>query len=164
MINAILTDNSDKRADALIMPILYSIDQSIELYLKSIIRLLEELSIGTVSNYASHDIAELEKIMVGKIRKKEIKTKGLEKQLKPVSDFIDELYVKIKSKNEKGKDVIKIDFARYPIDTNGNPHFYVEASENVVIDIENLNGRFEAICDCLEALYMMYESERENHN
>lgn len=164
MMNAILTDNSDKRADALIMPILYSIDQSIELYLKAIIRLVEELSNGTVSNYKSHDIAELKKIMVGKIKGKEVKTTGLEKHLKPVSDFIDELYVKIKDKDAKGKDVIKIDFARYPIDTDGNPHFYVEDFENVVIDIDNLNGRFAEIYDSLEALYMMYESERENRN
>lgn len=164
MINTILTDNSDKKADALIMPILYSIDQSIELYLKAIIRLLEELSNGKVSNYTSHDIAELKKQMVGKIRDKEAKSKGLEKHLKPISDFIDELYAKIKGKNAKGKDVIKIDFARYPFDTDGNPHFYIEDMGNVVIDIENLNGRFEEICDCLDALYMMYESEKENRN
>ena len=43
LIDCILVDNRDKKADALIMPIMYSIDQSIELFLKAIIREIEEL-------------------------------------------------------------------------------------------------------------------------
>lgn len=162
MINAVLLDNRDKKADALIMPILYSIDQSIELYIKAIIRLLEELSGGPISNYKHHDIAMLKNTLVGKIREKQTTTKGLEKHLKPVSDFIDELYSKIKCTGENGKDVIKIDFARYPFDTEGNPHFYIEEPENVVIDVENLSSKFEEIRNCLESLYLTYEAEKEN--
>lgn len=164
MINAILSDNKDKKADALIMPILYSIDQSIELYIKAIIRLLEELSGGSISKYKHHDIAMLKDSLVGKIKEKQTTTKGLEKHLKPVSDFIDELYSKIKCKDGNGKDVIKIDFARYPFDIEGNPHFYIEEPGNVVIDIENLSSKFEEIRNCLESLYLMYESEKENLN
>lgn len=161
MINSVLTNNRDKRADALIMPILYCIDQSIELYMKTIIRLLEEDAGGMVSNYTSHDIADLKNQMISRIKKKEIKTAGLEKHLKPVSDFIDELYVKIRSQDEKGRKVINIDFARYPFDTNGNPHFYVEEKENVVIDIENLGKRLVEIRDSLEALCLMYEQQKD---
>ena len=81
--------------------------------------------------------------------------------MKPVSDFIDELYVKIRSQDEKGRKVINIDFARYPFDTNGNPHFYVEEKENVVIDIENLGKRLVEIRDSLEALCLMYEQQKD---
>ncbi len=160
MINAVLDNNKDKKADALIMPIMYSIDQSIELYIKTVIRLLEELSGGTISNYTSHDIADLKNQMVSKIKKKEIKTKGLEKHLKPITEFIDELYGKIKSKNKNGKTVINIDFARYPFNTEGDSHFYIEDPENVVIDIDNLGNRFTEIRDSLESLCLKYEAEK----
>jgi len=158
MIDAIITDNKDKKADGLIMPILYSIDQSIELFIKAIIRLLEEQHGGTVSNYAHHNIEELKNQMVAKIRKIASKTVGLEKHLKPVTDFINELYTKIKVKNSKGQDVVNIDFARYPFDNDGNPHFYVDAPNNVVIDVENLRKIFTDIRVSLESLYFMYES------
>ena len=38
LINSILIDNRDKKADALIMPVLYCIDQSIEVYIKAVLR------------------------------------------------------------------------------------------------------------------------------
>lgn len=162
LINCILVDNRDKKADALIMPIMYSIDQSIELFLKAIIREIEELEATIISNYKTHDIEDLLKIMVAHIKKKEVKTKGLEKHLKPVTSFISELYKQIKSNDENGHTSLNIDFARYPISPEGNPHFYVESTENVVIDVENLKSRFNEIRNSLESLYYMYEAEREN--
>lgn len=162
LINCIIADNQDKKADALIMPIMYSIDQSIELYLKAIIREIEELEETTISNYKTHDIDGLLKTMVAHIKKKEVKIKGLEKHLKPVTSFISELYKQIKSTDEKGHTSLNIDFARYPISPDGNPHFYIESTENVVIDVENLKNRFDEIRNSLECLYYMYEVEREN--
>ncbi|MQN00518.1 MAG: hypothetical protein FRC54_00725 [bacterium LCO1.1] len=162
LINAVLKDNSDKKADSLIMPILYSIDQSIELFLKTIIRLIDEQSGDGISNYKSHDIAELKQQMVAKIKKVEKKTAGLEKHLKPVTEFIDELYVKIKQKDDNGRDRVNIDFARYPFTADGAAHFYVEEKDNVVIDVENLGERFICIRDSLEALCLMYEVKKEN--
>lgn len=159
MINAILSDNTDKKADALIMPILCCINQSIELYIKTVIRLVEEQIDGAVSNYTTHNNSELKNIMIAKIRKKELKTSGLQKHLKPVSDFIDELNDKIKSYDDKGK--VNMDFARYPFDTDGNSYFYVKENDNVVIDVENLSNRFSAIRDSLESLCFMYEENRE---
>lgn len=158
LINSILENNSDQKADALIMPILYSIDQSIELYIKAIMRLIDEQAGGVISNYTSHDIEDLKSQMVAKIKKAETKTAGLEKHLKPVTEFIDELYMKIKVKDDRGRNVVNIDFARYPFSANGTAHFYVEEKENVVIDIENLRHRFISIRDSLEALYSMYEA------
>ncbi len=161
LINDILEDNRDKKADALIMPILYCIDQSIEVYLKAIIRRIEMITGDVLSNFKSHDIKELYKALNGYIKKKEVKTAGLQKQLLPLSAFIDELYSKIQSSDETGKESLGIDFARYPIKVDGTPHFYITAEENVVIDVENLGERFVEIQDCLEALYLMYDAEAE---
>lgn len=158
LIKCILYDNLDKKADALIMPILYSIDQSIELYMKSVIRELEE-SMGTVSNYKIHDIDNLKSIMMACIKKRLNKTKGLEKHLQPVTSFIDELYQKIKVTDSEGQTCTNIDFARYPITAEGIPHFYVEASDNIVIDVENLGMRFSEIRNSLESLYLMFAPE-----
>ena len=97
LIDVILDDNKDKKADSLIMPIFYSIDQSIELYIKAIIRRIEEQLGEDISIYKEHDIKKLQSQMKGKIKKVEKKTAGLEKHLKSVSDYIDELYLKIKS-------------------------------------------------------------------
>ena len=152
-----LNSTNLKKADSLIMPIFYSIDQSIELYIKAIIRRIEEQLGEDISIYKEHDIKKLQSQMKGKIKKVENKSARLEKHLKFVSDYIDELYLKIKSSNEKGKDIVKIDFARYPFYVDGAPHFYVEEKENVVVDIENLRKRFNDIRLSLESLYHMYE-------
>ena len=159
LINDILKGNRDKKADALIMPIMYCIDQSIEVYLKAIIRKIEVVTDDVPSNFKSHDIKELYKVLNSYIKKKEVKTAGLQKHLLPLSTFIDELYSKIQTSTETGKGSLGIDFARYPIKVDGTPHFYITAEENVVIDVENLGERFVEIRDCLEALYLMYDAE-----
>lgn len=159
LINTILQDNVDKKADSLIMPILYSIDQAIELYLKAIIRLIEEQSAEQILNYRTHDILKLKNQMVEKMEKVEVGIDELDKHMKPVTDFINELYIKIKGKSKNGKDVVNIDFARYPFKTNGESHFYVSTPENVVIDVENLKKRFIDIRDALEALYLFYDNK-----
>ena len=71
------------------------------------------------------------------------------------------MYSKIKIINEKNRTVINIDFARYPTDTKGNPHFYIASNDNVVVDIENLRHRFNEVMNCLEAIYLKYSFERE---
>lgn len=164
MMDTILEDNRDKKADSIIMPILYSIDQSIEVYMKSIIRLIEELNGEQICKYTSHDIAELKNIMVSKIKKREIRTNGLIKCLTPVTEYIDELYARIRTKDEKGRTIVNIDFARYPMDVEGKPHFYVAASDNVVINVEKLKEKFIEIQDSLSGIYIIYEVEKENKN
>ncbi|MGN9235494.1 hypothetical protein ACTM8Z_09435 [Atopobiaceae bacterium HCP3S3_D6] len=85
----------------------------------------------------------------------------MQKHLLPLSTFIDELYSKIQTTGENGKDSLGIDFARYPIKADGTPHFYITADENIVIDIENLGRRFIEIRSCLESLYLMYDAEED---
>lgn len=162
MINAILADNCDKKADAIIMPILYCIDQSIELYLKAIIRRIQMITGNLPSKLITHDIKELKKILESYIKKKDGKTAGLQKHLKPLSEFISELYLRIQKSDKSSKGSLEIDFARYPIKVDGTPHFYITAEEYVVIDVENLGKRFVKIRDSLESLYLMYNAEEEH--
>ncbi len=80
----------------------------------------------------------------------------------PVTDYIDALYAKIKTTDDKGRPVINIDFARYPFSVDGESHFYISDPENVVVDIEKLAEWFQQIRDSLDGLYYMYSDEWEN--
>ena len=51
LMQSVLRDNRLKQADSLIFPIMYSVDQSIELYLKAIIYDIECLTTGQPQNY-----------------------------------------------------------------------------------------------------------------
>lgn len=159
LIEDILKDNKAKNADVLIFPIMYSMDQMIELYLKAIIYEVEELSEGKANSYKTHDIKRLFDTMTSKIKKKEIKTTGLEKHLADVESYIDELYSYIKGVDANGKPKLSIDFARYPFDTDLSPHFYVATMENVVVDLEILLESLESMHESLDSLYCMYEEE-----
>lgn len=160
LMRSVLRDNRLKQADSLIFPIMYSIDQSIELYLKATLYNVEYLSTGKPNNYTTHDIESLFHTMISQIKKKEVKTAGLQAKVSVLQEYIDELYSYIKSQDGK----VNLDFARYPFNTKGNPHFYVCTSKNIVIDIDNLFTRYSDIMDCLDGLYCMYATEVETLN
>lgn len=155
MLETLLQDNSCHQADSLIFPILYSIDQSIELCFKAILNELDLLEEKKPNNYTNHDIRLLYNTMVSQIKRKETKNKGLQSVLKDISEYINELYEHI------GGEKPKLDFARYPFDTDRNPHFYVCSMEHVVVDLENLLLRFNRMMDALEGIYLMYRHEIE---
>ena len=117
-----LSNNSDYRADALIFPIMFGINQYIELSAKSIIRKFEIIDDVEIKKKTTHDILSLLSQLKDIIKNhRNGDDDGLDKHLEPVQSYIDELYPLIKS--EKGKP--HIDYARYPMDTDGNPFFYV---------------------------------------
>lgn len=157
MMTAILADNRLKQADVLIFPIMYSVDQSIELYLKAVIYNLEQLEHGVSNNYKTHDIQSLFNTMISLIKKQKQKTKGLQAHVAPLKEYIDELYSHIA--DSRGN--MRMDFARYPFDVDRNPHFYVCTTENIVVDVENLLNRYSEIMDCLDGLYCMYDIKSE---
>lgn len=160
LMDIILKDNTDKKADILIFPLMYAINQSIELYLKAILRQIEEIQNQTISIYKTHNINELYQQMVSACKKKESRTKGLEKHLKELKLYIDELFSKIAVANDQHP---QMDFARYPIDIDGNEQFYIVLDNNVVIDVENLQNRFKEINESLSSLYSLYQEEAEAH-
>lgn len=160
LMKAVLENNIDKKADSLIMPIFYCIDQSIEVYLKAIIQLRNYALNIQKKIYKKHDIRTLFEKMRNKLDSKE-STDDFEKCFKALSSYIEELYKYIKpTENSK----LNMDFARYPVDIEGNPHFYIESSDNVVVNVEELYRRFTAIVSSLEGIYSMYREEMEHNN
>lgn len=158
LMDEILKDNFDKKADVLIFPIFYDVDQSIEMYIKAIINVLNVLSGDQAENFKIHDIKELYNQMKSRIKKYETNTSGLEKYLKPLKTYIDELYEKIDYKEENLKSTVHIDFARYPVTTEGTQHFYIRNNDNEVVDIDNLKQRYIEVIECLEGLYDKYSN------
>ena len=160
LINAALVDNHDKKADSIILPILYCIDQSFEVIIKATLYYLEVLNGQQPSKYNHHDIKALRKTMEGQIKKLEGRTAGLQDCLEPVDGYINELYSKIMP---DGSNKPAMDFARYPIDSDGKPHFYVAQLDNVVIDMENLRTWYEDAYERLDGLFVKYQVFLENN-
>ncbi len=160
LMNTVLADNSDKKADGIIMPILYCIDQSIELYLKAIIRKIDMIGEDEPKR-VTHDIRKLLNQLISLINIKETNTEELNDALDPLKCYIDELYSKIQIVGKDGHTKPGIDFARYPISTEGISHFYINSDDNIVIDVENLGMRFDEIRETLDGLYLLYDSEME---
>lgn len=162
LMDKILEDNRDKKGDVLIFPILYDIDQAIEVYIKATINVLNELLGNQPENMTSHDIKQLLSQMKSRVKKVENSTEGLQNHLKPLSSYIEELYGRIDYAEEGMRNTVHIDFARYPVTTIGTQHFYVKNLENEVVDIENLRERFTEAMDCLKDLYFMYSDMLDN--
>lgn len=156
LMDKVIENNRDKKADILIFPIFYAIDQSIEVYMKATINVLNALLDNPKEIMTSHDIRQLYNQMKGRIEKFEDSTKGLNKYLKPLNTYIEDLYQKIDYKEKDLKQKVHMDFARYPVTTAGSPQFYVENYENEVVDIVNLKRKFSEVFDCLSGLYDKY--------
>ena len=157
LIDKCLNDNKGHVADALIFPILYSVDQCIEVMIKAILCCLDILegSKGVVSK--THDVFQLLSQLKAAIKKHTKITKGLDNHLKPVQTYLDELNLYIGGTTGQPH----MDFARYPIDTDGNPYFYVVSRRNITVDLDVLKEKLQEIIDSLDAIYYMYSVERE---
>lgn len=90
----------------------------------------------------------------------EVSTDGLDDVLENLESFIDELYSYIVNESRPSQ----IEYARYPVDLRNNPFFYIVATENIVVDIENLLTRYDQIMNILEGIYLKYENEVEENN
>lgn len=157
LIQQCLLDNSDKKADSWIFPIMFNIIHGIEVYLKAIIA-----AISVVLNKkrgmadGGHDLKILcatakNLIIEYKIRDKNKTTEQMFQGLKVVEKFIDNIY-------EKTDDMT---FARYPLAKNGQGHFYIETFENEVIDLEILAEQVIYVYKMLEFIYDMLELDLE---
>lgn len=164
MIDICLEDNSDKKADSWIFPILFNIVHGIELYLKSINLDMNVILEQDVKIEGGHRIKQL--CDVAQKRLMEIKQKveidGVQEMitaLKVVKNFVEIIY-------EKTDDMA---FARYPITKDKQAMFYVATRENVVIDLEKLREQLRYVCcmlnfisDCL-GRYHEYLSEMKSY-
>ena len=155
LIQSCLKDNSDRKADVLIYPIFFAMNQGIELYEKSICWSLNIL-LGHKKFYPqNHNIRDIWYIDKEKIKKygfNEHEGRG-EKEFYSMSEvlekYLNDLYKKIALDDSISNAFYNIDFCRYPLNKKNNMHFYVKESGNVVVDLEVYLYVIKDISECL---------------
>lgn len=152
-----INDNGDKKADSWIFPIMFNIVHGIEIYLKAINVILNiVLNEQNQAIQGSHDIKQLCQTSKSLILKYKNKNKNeitdqMWTAIKVIENFIENIY-------EKTDDMT---FARYPMDKNKNGHFYIQALDNSVIDMELLEKQMVIVYRMLEFIYRIPEFEQE---
>ena len=153
-----LNNNSDKKADAIIFPMIFSVNHAIELYEKSICWSLNILLGYKASFKDNHDIRGIWFTTKQKIKEfgfgighEEIEFNNM---IKKLESYLDELSKAIKN-DDINNAYHNIDFSRYPINNHNEEHFYLKTCKNVV-DLENFIVIFRDINECLSRLAGYY--------
>lgn len=165
--DSILADNSGKRADALVYPMVFDIDQSIELYLKAIQWMLNKLLRKNDRFQSGHNLIGLYATMVkllNDFENENPQSKGNRKDfnsmMKGVKSYIDELKEVVPESDWK-----TMDFPRYPLMSDKETeHFYIADKDNVTIDVEYFRNRIEDMHDALDSLTCHFSYLIENRN
>lgn len=149
LIEECLDDNSDKKADSWIFPILFNIIHGTELYLKAINSVLSAI-LGKKRGITEggHDLRGLcgtarNLVIEYKNSNKNITTEQMFTAIKVVERFIDNIYAKTDD----------MTFARYPMDKDKNGHFYIQNLENEVVDLVLLRDQISMVYHMLEFVY-----------
>jgi len=147
LIDKCLSENRDKKADVWIFPIMFNVVHGIEIYLKgfnSLYRIHTKLhNCGDIQESkieGKHDIRQLCQVAVKQLR--DTKNTELVDEMLFVQKFIDILYANTGD----------MTFARYPIDSKKNAHFYVTSTKNVVINLNVLRQWVERIFSILDGV------------
>ena len=152
-----INDNGDKKADSWIFPIMFNIVHGIEIYLKAINVILNiVLNEQNQAIQGGHNIKQLcqtSKNLILKYKKKSKNetTDQMWTAIKVIENFIENIYIKTDD----------MTFARYPMDKNKNGHFYIQALDNSVIDMELLEKQMVIVYKMLEFIYQTPELEQE---
>ena len=152
-----LIDNSDKKADSWIFPIMFNIVHGIEVYLKAINAALSVvLKKNRGISEGGHDLKALcgtarNLIIEYKTANKNTTTSQMFEGIKVVEKFISNIY-------EKTDDMT---FVRYPLAKNKQGHFYIETFDNEVIDLELLREQLVYVFKMLDFIYEMPELDLE---
>ncbi len=157
LIKKCLENNADKKADAWIFPIMFSIVHGIEVYLKAINAGLNVILGKTRTDIeGKHDIKQLcstaKKLLIEYKSTNENSTKNdMFTAIKVIENFISNIY-------EKTDDMT---FARYPMDKNKDGHFYIQVLQSEVIDLELLEEQIVIVYKLLDFIFEMPELEME---
>lgn len=157
LIQQCLLDNSDKKADSWIFPIMFDVVHGIEVYLKAI-----NAALSVVLNKergvaeGGHELKQLcqtarKLIIEYKTKNKNTTTEQIFQAIKIVEKFIDNIY-------QKTDDMT---FARYPLAKDKQGHFYIDTFENEVIDLEILLEQIVYVYKMLDFIYEMPELDLE---
>jgi hypothetical protein len=145
-----IDNNSRKQADILIFPILANANHGIELYLKGIVWILNDILQTSQKVQGNHNIQQLYSTAVARIQSYEggLPSKDFRTETTNLKAYIDELFDKLGFTDRNDK----MDFSRYPFSKDYAHHFYVTAVGNVCVDLENFVARFIAIHSSLGRL------------
>lgn len=149
MLQQCLDDNSDKKADVWIFPILFHIVHGIEVYLKAInVSYNVALHRDRTEIEGAHDINQLwtvsrKLILAFKTENSGPAADQLWDAIKVVGKFIDNIYAKTDD----------MTFARYPMDKDLNGHFYIEKVDNTVVNMEELHKQLPIIFHMLDFIF-----------
>lgn len=159
MAKSCLRNNENKDADALIFPMLFSVNHAIESYVKSICWSLNIL-LGYKSTFKeNHDIRGIWLTVKQKIKEYGF---GYGREETDFNQMINslELYPDEISKAIMESDINNayhnIDFSRYPTNCQGEYHFYLKTYDNVVVDLENFVEVISEISENLNSLSNYY--------
>lgn len=155
----VLIDNRDKKADSLIYPILFNVNHGIELYLKAISWSLNNLNNTDKKFRTNHNLNELLQDVISLVRLFESdkdKLKEFDRRIRPLENFIKEIYSKIENIKSDVKKIYNIDFSRYSLTLQGEPQFYINELENVIVDMENFYEVFSQIHKSLDGIAKHY--------
>lgn len=132
LIDGCLKDHFSHNADIWIFPIMFNVIHGIEVYLKGfnskyrVYHGLQNQQYVQSKIEGKHDIRQL--CSVAMKLAKDNNDDGLSAEFEFIQKFIEILYVNTSD----------MTFARYPIDSDKNPHFYVARDGNVTIDLDVL--------------------------
>lgn len=130
LIDDCISDNMGHKADIWIFPIMFNVVHGIEVYLKGFNSQYRILAKMQRDEYQSskiegkHDIRQLCQVAISLIKAN--KDKELLNEFLFIQKFVDILY-------ENTDDMT---FARYPVTSKGDRHFYVKQKDNVTIDLD----------------------------
>ncbi|MCM3692195.1 hypothetical protein [Neobacillus niacini] len=162
----VLMDNSDKKADSLIYPILFNTNHGIEVYLKAIswsLNILTNTGKEFRTNHNLNDLLQDVKSLVYSFECDKEKIKVFEARIEPLDNYIKELYSKIENVKPNGKKFYSIDFSRYSLTIQGEPQFYINEFDNVVVDMENFVKVFNQIHKSLDGFASHFLYDYEDH-
>lgn len=152
-----LQNNKNHRADMIVFPIFFSLNQGIELYSKAITWIINILLENNDTFEFSHKINDLWSTTKNNIEEFGFgighEENDFREMIKPLEHYLDEL-------KEENIDIYgHMDFSRYPIyRKNGrmNHQFYVKEVTNVTVNLEVLKNTIIDISECLESLFGYY--------
>jgi hypothetical protein len=153
-----LLDNSSKRADIIIFPILANANHGIELYLKGILWTLNRIMGSNLKIEGNHNIKQIFDTTRSKISKYkgQLSVKSFDAECAELKSYLDELFDKIGATSKSDN----MDFSRYPFSKSYAEHFYVAIKGNTEIDLENFIYRFDKIHKNLDAVAsLLYDQE-----
>lgn len=140
-----LIDNRDRKGDAVIFPILFNIEQGIELFLKAYLILISKYVVDYELPKKNHNlkglISSFEKVMTD--LNQDTAATGLCGFIN-IKIFVDLLF-------ENSDDCT---FARFPYDIKDHKHFYVDSRESIIVDMKNLSEWIKSIFYILDRNYI----------